>query len=146
MIRVCIGRFDYLPDSAVSRFKVARPAEIALSQLNPVSPGITPRPSLSAGDVGDRLYGQARCRRGSHPAGLVGSLGIIWRIRIYSRWGPARFAWSCAAFTIWNAAVVGVSRAFGWWEPHQPGAHFTVSAAVAATPLLLAAWLVGKGR
>lgn len=79
-------------------------------------------------------------------AGLVGSLGIIWRIRIYSRWGPARFAWSCAAFTIWNAAVVGVSRAFGWWEPHQPGVHFTVSAAVAATPLLLAAWLVGKGR
>jgi hypothetical protein len=79
-------------------------------------------------------------------AGLIGGVGLLWRIRIYSRWGPVRFAWSCAAFTIWNAAVVGVSSATGWWGPHQPGVHFTVSAAVAALPLLLAAWLVGRRR
>jgi hypothetical protein len=78
--------------------------------------------------------------------GLAGTLALLWRIPIYSRWGPVRFAWSCAAFTIWNAAVVGMSIATGWWGPHQPGIHFTVSAAVDATPLLLAAWLIGKRR
>jgi hypothetical protein len=78
--------------------------------------------------------------------GLAGTLALLLRIPVYSRWGPARFAWSCAAFTIWNAAVVGVSIATGWWGPHQPGIHFTVSAAVDATPLLLAAWQIGKRR
>lgn len=77
---------------------------------------------------------------------LVGGVALLWRIRVYSRWGPIRFAWSCAAFSIWNAAVVGVSVATGWWGPHQPGLHFTVSAAVASIPLLFAAWLLGKRR
>lgn len=78
--------------------------------------------------------------------GLVGTLFLLWRIPIYSRWGPVRFAWACAAFTIWNAAVVGLSIATGWWGTHQPGFHFTISAAVDATPLLLAAWLLGRRR
>ena len=76
--------------------------------------------------------------------GLAGVLVLLWRMRIYSRWGPVRFAWSCAAFTMWNAVVTGASVASGWWGPHQPGFHFTISAVVVATPLLLAAWLLGK--
>ena len=78
--------------------------------------------------------------------GLAGTVALLVRMRIFSRWGPVRFAWSCAAFTIWNVAVVGVSIATGWWGPHQPGIHLTVSYAVDATPLLLAAWLIGKRR
>jgi uncharacterized protein involved in response to NO len=79
---------------------------------------------------------------------LVGALGggmlMIWRIRAYSRSGQAWFAASCAAFTIWNAAVAGVSSASGWWGFHQPASHFTVSAAVGAAPLIVAAWLIGR--
>lgn len=78
--------------------------------------------------------------------GLAVTLVLIWRIRAYSRSGPLRFALSCGAFGIWNAAVVGVSMATGWWGFHQPLAHFTVSAVVAATPLVVAAWLIGRRR
>jgi hypothetical protein len=77
---------------------------------------------------------------------VAATLILFWRMRVYSRWGPVWFAWSCAAFTIWNAAVVGVSIVTGWWGPHQPGLHLTVSATVATIPLLFAAWLLGKRR
>jgi hypothetical protein len=81
---------------------------------------------------------------------LVGALAVgillIWRIRAYSRWGQLWFAWSCAAFTIWNAGVVGVSSASGWWGFHQPAGHFTISALVGAAPLVLAAWLIERSR
>lgn len=79
-------------------------------------------------------------------ATLVGSLWLMWRMRAFSRSGPRHFAVASAAFTWWNAAVIGVSLASGWWSPHQPSFHFTVSAAVAAIPLVMAAWLIGRGR
>jgi hypothetical protein len=79
-------------------------------------------------------------------AGLIGSLLLLLRIRVYGRRGIRMFTVSIAAFTWWNAAVVGVSSASGWWGPHQPGTHFSVSAIIAAIPLLIAAWLVGRWR
>lgn len=76
--------------------------------------------------------------------GLAGSLLLLWRIRAYSRTGVWKFTVSAAAFTWWNAAVAGVSIATGWWAPHQPATHFSVSAVVAVIPLLVAAWLIGR--
>jgi hypothetical protein len=78
--------------------------------------------------------------------GLLGGLFLLWRVRVYSGRGLRLFTWSCAAFTWWNAAVVGVSVVSGWWGPHQPGTHFSVSAIIAAIPLLTAAWVVGRWR
>jgi hypothetical protein len=74
------------------------------------------------------------------------SLVLFWRIRTFGRWGSIRFSLSVATFLIWTAAVLGVSSASGWMGTDQPGAHTTVSFAVAALPLLLAAWLIGRGR
>ena len=78
--------------------------------------------------------------------GLLAGLVLLWRVRAYSRRGLRFFTWSCAAFTWWNAAVMGMSVVSGWWGPHQPGTHFSVSAIIAAIPLLVAAWLVGRWR
>jgi hypothetical membrane protein len=78
--------------------------------------------------------------------GSLTALILLLRARAYSRRGVLLFTWSCAAFTWWNAVVVGVSVATGWWGPHQPATHFSVSAIIAAFPLLLAAWLVGRWR
>lgn len=66
------------------------------------------------------------------------------RMPAVSRSGRTWFAWSCAAFTIWNAIVGGLSQATGWWGPAQPGLHFTASAVVATAPLLVAAALLGR--
>ena len=81
---------------------------------------------------------------------MVGALGggvfQLLRIRAYSRTGILRFTIWCAAFSFWNAMVVGVSSATRWWAPYQPTSHFTVSAAVAAIPLVVAAWLVSRTR
>jgi hypothetical protein len=81
---------------------------------------------------------------------LVGALGggviLLLRIRAYSRTGILQFTASCAAFSFWNAMVVGVSSATRWWAPNQPTSHFTVSAVVAAIPLVVAAWLVSRTR
>lgn len=81
---------------------------------------------------------------------LLGALGggliLLWRIRAYSRTGVRRFTVSCAAFTFWNAIVAGGSSASHWWGPDQPASHFTVSAVVAAIPLVVAAWLVARNR
>ena len=78
--------------------------------------------------------------------GMAGSLLLIWRIRDYSRIARRRFILSCAAFTLWNVIVAEVSVATGWWARNQPSSHFTVSAVVAAIPLLVAAWIMGSGR
>jgi hypothetical protein len=74
------------------------------------------------------------------------AVAVFWRVRAYSKAGRLRFAISCMAFTFWNAAVVGVSTASGWWGPQQPGSHFAASAAVASIPLLVAAWLLAPKR
>ena len=76
--------------------------------------------------------------------GLAGTVVLMLRIRAYSRTGILWFTGACAAFTWWNAAVIGVSMVTGWWGPHQPGFHFSVSAVVGAIPLVVAAWLVGR--
>jgi hypothetical protein len=78
--------------------------------------------------------------------GFLAGLILLLRARAYSRRGILFFTWSCAAFTWWNAAVVGVSVATHWWGLHQPATHFSVSAIIAAIPLLVAAWLVGRWR
>jgi hypothetical protein len=79
-------------------------------------------------------------------AALGGGVILLLRIRAYSRTGILQFTVSCAAFSLWNAIVVGVSSATRWWAPNQPTSHFTVSAVVAATPLVVAAWLVSRTR
>jgi hypothetical protein len=71
---------------------------------------------------------------------------LFWRIRAYSRRGIRWFTWSAFGFTLWNAAIAGASSATGWWGPHQPGFHFSISAALAVLPLLIAAWLLGRWR
>ena len=76
--------------------------------------------------------------------GLAGTLVLFWRIRAYSRTGALKFTWAAAAFCWWNAAVVGASGVTGWWGPHQPATHFSVSALVAVIPLIVAAWLIGR--
>ena len=80
------------------------------------------------------------------PGALGGGLILLLRIRAYSRTGILRFSLACAAFTLWNAIVAGVSSASHWWALHQPASHFTVSALVAASPLVVAAWLVSRKR
>ena len=77
---------------------------------------------------------------------LVGGLVLLWRMRAFSHSGPRDFALAAAAFTWWNAAVAGASQVSGWWAPSQPTYHFTVSTVVAAVPLLVAAYLIGRRR
>lgn len=76
--------------------------------------------------------------------GLVGAGLLIWWIRAYSNAGMRWFTGACAAFSLWNAGVCGVSILTGWWGTHQPNYHFGVSAIVAVIPLIAAAWLVGR--
>jgi hypothetical protein len=84
------------------------------------------------------------------PLALLGALvaGVVLglRVRAESRWGSAWFYGSFAAFSIWNATIVWASLASGWWGTGQPLTHFTVSAAVAALPLVLGAAFIGWRR
>lgn len=81
---------------------------------------------------------------------FVGGAGaaalLLWRVRAYSRRGIRWFTWSAFGFAVWNAAISAASTLSGWWGPHQPGFHFSISAAVAVLPLIIAAWLVGRWR
>jgi hypothetical protein len=77
---------------------------------------------------------------------LVGLLALHRRTRVYSRSGSRWFNLSLAVFSLWNGAVVVASFATGWWAAHQPSSHFTVSAVVAAIPLLAAFLIGGRGR
>jgi hypothetical protein len=71
---------------------------------------------------------------------------LFRRVRAYTKQGVLRFSLYCSGFTIWNAAVIGVSLASRWFGPNQPGWHFTVSAAVASIPLVVAALLLAPRR
>jgi hypothetical protein len=71
---------------------------------------------------------------------------LLWRIRAFSASGYPGFLMALGVFSIWNGVTAGVSSATGWWGTDQPGSHVTVSFAVAALPLLLGAWLVGRRR
>jgi hypothetical protein len=77
-------------------------------------------------------------------AGLVGTIVVIARIRAYSRAGLRWFTVACAAFSLWNAVVCGVSLVTGWWSANQPSYHFGVSAVACVIPLVVAAWLLGR--
>ena len=79
-------------------------------------------------------------------AGVAVAVVIFWRVRAYSKPGILRFTLYCFGFTIWNSAVIGASLASGWFGPNMAGWHFTVSAAVAAIPLVAAAWLLAPLR
>jgi len=76
--------------------------------------------------------------------GVVGTGLLIWWIRAYSRAGILWLTGAAAAFTWWNAIVCAVSIGTGWWGTHQPNYHFGMSALVGVTPLVVAAWLVGR--
>jgi hypothetical protein len=78
--------------------------------------------------------------------GVILAVVLFWRVRAYSKPGVLRFALYGFGFTIWNMAVIGASFASGWFGPNQLGWHFTVSAAVASIPLVLAAWLLVPPR
>ena len=79
-------------------------------------------------------------------AGVAVAGVVFWRVRAYSKPGILRFSLYCSGFTIWNSAVIGASFASGWFGPSMAGWHFTVSAAVAAIPLVAAAWLLAPPR
>lgn len=78
--------------------------------------------------------------------GALLSIVLLVRMRAMSRWGMARFSWSVAAFSIWNAMVVAFSTGSGWYGAGQPGWHFTASSAVAAIPLFVGAAAIGWHR
>ena len=77
---------------------------------------------------------------------IVALVVLVQRGRARSRVNARRFNIAIAVFSLWNAAVVGVSTASGWWGGGVPGFHATVSFAVAALPLVVGAWLVGPPR
>jgi hypothetical protein len=79
-------------------------------------------------------------------SGLALAVVLGWRVRAYSKMGMLRFSLYCSGFTVWNAVVFSASFAGGWIARNQPGWHFTVSAAVASIPLVLAAWLLAPRR
>jgi hypothetical protein len=79
-------------------------------------------------------------------SGLALVVVLGWRVRAYSKSGMLRFALYCSGFTIWNMMVIAASFAGHWVGPHQPGWHFTVSAAVASIPLVVAAWRLAPPR
>jgi hypothetical protein len=78
--------------------------------------------------------------------GVALTVVLFWRVKAYSKPGVLRFSLYCSGFTIWNSAVIGVSFASGWFGPQQPGWHFTLSAAAASIPLVVAAWLLAPRR
>lgn len=54
---------------------------------------------------------------------------------------------AAASFLIWTGLVIAVSTASGWWgSDGQPGYHVTLTFAVQALPLVLAAWFLGNAR
>jgi hypothetical protein len=74
-------------------------------------------------------------------------IGIIWigvGLRAYTRAGVLLYMFGVAAFNLWNAAVVGVSIATGYWASTQPTYHFGVSVLVGVLPLIVAAYVVGR--
>ena len=79
-------------------------------------------------------------------AGLASAIGLLTRVRAYSRIGSRRLLAAICVFSLWNGAVVSASVMLGWWAPGSPPWHFTVSAAVAALPLLAVTALVGRSH
>ncbi len=79
-------------------------------------------------------------------AGVALTVVLFRRVKAYSKPGVLRFSLYGFGFTIWNSAVIGVSIASGWFGPHQPGWHFTLSAVAASIPLVVAAWLLVPRR
>jgi len=78
--------------------------------------------------------------------GLAWTVTLTYRIRPYSQGGLLRFLFGCAAFSLWNAAVIWASISTGWWGARQPGFHATTSFIAASIPLVVAAWLIGRVR
>lgn len=79
--------------------------------------------------------------------GLACGVALTYRIRAYSKGGLLRFLFGCAAFSLWNAAVIWASISTGWWGgPSTPGFHATTSFIAASIPLVVAAWLIGRVR
>jgi hypothetical protein len=78
--------------------------------------------------------------------GLALAVVLGWRVRAYSTMGMLRFSLYLSGFTVWNAVVFSASFVSAWIGRNQPGWHFTVSAAVASIPLILAAWLLAPPR
>jgi cell division protein FtsW (lipid II flippase) len=76
--------------------------------------------------------------------GVVGFIFVGLRIRAYSRTAILLYFGGVIAFNLWNGAVSGVSIATRWLAAGQPSYHFGVSVAVAAIPLLVAAWLIRR--
>jgi hypothetical protein len=83
---------------------------------------------------------------GIFAAGIVLAVLVFRHIRAWSKAGVRRFALGCSAFTLWNVAVLALSQTSGWWGPNQPSWHFTLSAAVASIPLVVAGWLLAPRR
>ena len=78
--------------------------------------------------------------------GLAAATYITWRMRAWSRTGVLWLLGAVALFLVWNAVVVWVSLASGWWGPGANGLHFGVSVVVAVIPLVIGAWLMGRRR
>jgi len=91
---------------------------------------------------GNRLIGTALIA--TFLVALAGAIYLGWRVKAWSRAAVLWFIASVAAFMVWNAAVIWVSVAAGWWGPNAPGIHFGGSAVVAVIPLLVATWLFGR--
>jgi hypothetical protein len=77
----------------------------------------------------------------------IASALLLLLNRPFSRRVVTGFSIASAGFGVWSGLVIAVSLASGWWGGDgQPGYHLTLSFAVSALPLALAAWLLGRAR
>ena len=75
---------------------------------------------------------------------LAGAIYLGWRVKAWSHAAVLWFVGAMAAFLAWNAIVIWLSIATGWWGLNAAGFHFGGTVAVAVIPLLVATWLFGR--
>ena len=91
---------------------------------------------------GNRLIGTALMV--TFLVALAGAIYLGWRVKAWGRSAILWFAAAIAAFLVWEAIVIWLSIATGWWGPNAPGIHFGGTVAVALIPLLIGTWLFGR--
>jgi hypothetical protein len=77
---------------------------------------------------------------------IVATAALLHRGGVRGRGAVTRFNLAVAVYSLWNGVVVGASVASGWWAAGQPGFHATVTFAVSALPLAVAAWIMPAKR
>jgi hypothetical protein len=78
---------------------------------------------------------------------LIASAFLLLLNRPFSRRVEIGISIAAAGFSVWSCLVMVASITSGWWGGDgQPGYHLTLTFAVMALPLPVAAWLLGRPR